>query len=575
MNRDCAWKSISERQRKRGLNRVCTEHTSREGKVLPVRKRFKVRATVLCMSLLFVFVFIAGRVAILSGNRSYAAAAFTQSASYLKLDPGRGNIYDCHFTPLTNAVKTKCVLITPEKESYYDLFDLVPSDLRSELYESIQKSRPFLLPVTGETKEDYPAFYRTERYFPSPIAVHLIGYVDGSGSGVSGIELACDEMLQGGDTLRRVYSATSAQGAFLDQITPRVVETRGSGSGVMLTLDASVQRVCEAVAREMMEKGSIVVMETSTGRILASVSMPEYDPDDPSASIDAQDSPFLNRSISAYNVGSVFKPLLAAAAIEQGIPAETTYHCTGSITVAGHTYRCAYGKGHGDVDLTAALEQSCNCYFIQLGLTLGGDVIEQYASRAGFGESVQIVGNLYSAAGNLPSAQKLGNLGELASISFGQGSLLATPVQVTAFMNAIANGGMYVSPTFVQGYVDGYSKTVTENLYAPVMRRVCSEETAARVTQMLVGVVEEGLGHEARPTQGNAAGKTGTAQTGRMDEKGNEKMDVWFSGFFPADDPAYTVTVMLDDDAQDSGAACRIFARVASALTYFEPQSGA
>ena len=142
-------------------------------------------------------------------------------------------------------------------------------------------------------------------------------------------------------------------------------------------------------------------------------------------------------------------------------------------------------------------------------------------------------------------------------------------------MNAIANGGMYVSPTFVKGYVDGYSKTVTENLYAPVMRRVCSEETAARVTQMLVGVVKEGLGHEARPTQGNAAGKTGTAQTGRMDEKGNEKMDVWFSGFFPADDPAYTVTVMLDDDAQDSGAACRIFARVASALAYFEPQSGA
>ena len=156
-----------------------------------------------------------------------------------------------------------------------------------------------------------------------------------------GIPLAYEMSRQSG----KLY-IPARKGPKLYMEEPVVVEDRSittcllyTSSGVMLTLDASVQRVCEAVAREMMEKGSIVVMETSTGRILASVSMPEYDPDDPSASIDAQDSPFLNRSISAYNVGSVFKPLLAAAAIEQGIPAETTYHCTGSITVAGHTYR--------------------------------------------------------------------------------------------------------------------------------------------------------------------------------------------------------------------------------------------
>ena len=529
----------------------------------------KIRATVLCTALLFALVFIAGRVAQLAANRSYASAAFAQSASYLELDAGRGNLYDCHFTPLTNAVQTKYVLITPEKESYYDLFDLIPADSRAELYESIQKSRPFLLPVTGDIGDQYPVFYKTERYFPSPIAVHLIGYLDGEGNGVSGMELACNDSLTGGDTLRRVYSATSAQGAFLDQITPRVIETKGTGTGVMLTLDASIQRVCEGVAREMMPKGSIVVMEARTGRVLASVSMPEYDPEDPAASMDAENSPFLNRSISVYNVGSVFKPLLAAAALEQGLSASQTYHCTGSITINGHTYRCAYGKGHGDVDLNTALEQSCNCYFVQLGQTLGGEVIEQYATRAGFGEATQIIGSFYSGAGHLPSEEELENLGELASVSFGQGSLLATPVQITAFMNVFANDGVYLSPSFVQGYVDGYSKSVTENLYAPVMRRVVSSETAQRISEMLVNVVENGLGQQARPTQGNAAGKTGTAQTGRFDEDGNEKMDVWFSGFFPADDPQYTVTVMLDDDAQDSGAACRIFSRLASALAYF------
>ena len=530
--------------------------------------------TVLSAALLFAFVFIAGRVATLSANRAYAAAAFSQSATYTVLDEGRGNLYDCHFTPLTNATRIKCLLIPPDKESYYDLFDLVPAESRSVLYESIQKSRPFLLPVTGDADERYPVFYRTERYFPLPIAQHLIGYLDGEGHGVSGIELVCDEYLAGGDTRRQVYSITSAQGAFLNRLEPRVVETQGTGNGVMLTLDASIQRLCEGVAQEMMEKGSIVVMEVQTGRVLASVSVPAFDPDDVAASIDAENSPFLNRSISAYSVGSVFKPLLAAAALEEGVDVSGTYHCTGSITVADHTYRCAYGKGHGDVDLASALEQSCNCYFIQLGLELGGDVVEEYARRTGFGESTVIVGDWCTAAGNLPTAAQLQNLGELASVSFGQGSLLATPVQVTAFMNALANDGVYLSPSFVQGYVDGYSKTVTQSLYAPVMRQAFSEQTARQVQALLAGVVEDGLGQSAQPVTGKAAGKTGTAQTGRFDENGDEKMDVWFSGFYPAENPQYTVTVMLDDDVHGSEEACRVFSRVTSALAYFVDAPG-
>ena len=116
---------------------------------------------------------------------------------------------------------------------------------------------------------------------------------------------------------------------------------------------------------------------------------------------------------------------------------------------------------------------------------------------------------------------------------------------------------------------------VVEQTQPALVGRTVSEEASRILSSMLEGVVRDGSGKKAYIEGYRVAGKTGTAQTGRMDEKGNEKMDVWFSGFFPADDPAYTVTVMLDDDAQDSGAACRIFARVASALTYFEPQSGA
>ena len=102
-----------------------------------------------------------------------------------------------------------------------------------------------------------------------------------------------------------------------------------------------------------------------------------YDPENVAASIAKDDSSLINRSISAFNVGSVFKPILAAAALEAGIDPNAVYECTGSTEIGGHVYRCAYGKGHGKVNLQQALEQSCNCYFIHLGLQLGGETVAQ------------------------------------------------------------------------------------------------------------------------------------------------------------------------------------------------------
>lgn len=176
-------------------------------------------------------------------------------------------------------------------------------------------------------------------------------------------------------------------------------------------------------------------------RVRASVSLPLYDPENVAASIARQDTSLVNRALSAYNVGSVFKPLLAAAALEQGISAQETYECTGSIEVGGHVYRCAYGRGHGTVDMKTALEQSCNCYFVQLGLRLGAQTVYDITKSAGFGQSQQVAGGLRAASGNLPDAAQLEDLGQLASISFGQGALTATPVQVAAMMNLFANGG--------------------------------------------------------------------------------------------------------------------------------------
>lgn len=516
------------------------------------------------------FSMVMASLALVASDPDYASAAARQSGVSVMLSEGRGNIFDCNFQPLTGTAYRQYAFIEPGRASYHTLFEAVPSELRASFYESIQRGMPFLMPVTGgaAARAQY-LFYAPERYQPMPIAQHLIGYLDAEGHGVSGVERAYDALLTGGSTQTWIQCSMNARGGWIDSDAPHLTEITGTGAGIMLTLDSRIQRTCEAIGTELIDKGCILVMDTASGRIRASVSLPLYDPGDVAASIARQDTSLVNRTISAYNVGSVFKPLLAAAALEQGFDPTAEYDCNGAIEVGGHIYRCAYGRGHGAVDLRAALAQSCNCYFVWLGLQLGGQTVYEAAQRAGFGQSQRVAGSLRTASGSLPSAGQLQDRGQLASISFGQGALTATPVQVAAMMNLFAGNGQYIEPAFVEGIVDEYAEAVAESLYRPVQRQVFSEQTARTVREMLVGVVEEGLGGKAAPRAGGAGGKTGTAQTGRFDEQEEEIMDAWFAGFYPADDPVYTIVVLLDSGTHGSDDAAEVFARVADSLSFF------
>ena len=473
------------------------------------------------------FTLVTASLALVSSNQDYALAAARQSGVSVVLSEGRGNIFDCNFNQLTGTAMRQYAFIEPGRASYHTLFEAIPASLRASFYESIQRGMPFLMPVTGEaaSRAQY-LFYAPERYQPMPIAQHLIGYLDNTGHGVSGVEYAYDDLLSGGSTQKQIVCSMNAYGNWIESDAPRAADISGTGAGVMLTLDSRIQRTCEAIGMEMIDKGCILVMETATGRIRASVSLPLYDPENVAASIARQDTSLVNRTVNAYNVGSVFKPLLAAAALEQGISEEETYECVGAIEVGGHIYRCAYGRGHGTVDMR-------------------------------------------TVSGNLPSTGQLTDRGQLASVSFGQGALTATPVQVAAMMNLFAGEGRYLEPSFVEGIVNEYEQTVSQSLYRPVQRQVFSPQTAQTVRQMLVGVVEEGLGQKAAPRVGGAGGKTGTAQTGRYDEAGEEIMDAWFAGFYPADEPVYTIVVLLDSGTHGSDDAAGIFAQLADSLSVF------
>ncbi len=334
--------------------------------------------------------------------------------------------------------------------------------------------------------------------------------------------------------------------------------------GVQLTISRQMQRAAEAVAAETMTSGCILVLDTASAAVRASVSMPGYDPDNLAASLDAPDSPFLNRVLECYTVGSVFKPVLAAAALEQGTFPE--YECTGAVVIDGQIFRCAGGVPHGQIGLEEALEKSCNGYFVRLGQQLGAENLLQAAQRFGFGQEISLAGDLHAVSGNLPDAAELARSGQLANFSFGQGSLLASPVQIAAMMNAIASGGMYRTPFFLECTVDETDGTPLETLAHPQSRRVMSAENAALLRKMLCQVVKEGTAQDAAGLEGGAGGKTGTAQTGQFDADGTERKNLWFAGFYPAEKPRWMVIVLQDGQTETAYSSAAIFARLCAML---------
>ena len=533
----------------------------------------------LCIALVLVFGIVLCRVLWIGTDTGYAVSAGAQTVATTALPRSRGDFFDRNGRRLTGLKQIWYALCIPGDSSYANLFPYVPYTQQSELYENRNSASPFLVPVSRDLTANgiytYPA---RQRYLDNPIAVHLIGYLDGDGHGVSGLELAFDDLLSEASDDQLVSCATTAQGSLLDGTTPDL-ETRqqGSGLGVQLTLDADLQRACEGIAQTTMETGCILVADVDTAQVLASVSMPEFDPDAIEKSISADDSSLINRAFSAFSAGSVFKVVLAAAAYQAGLD-WFTHDCTGSIQVADQTYRCALGRAHGTVNLRGALEQSCNCYFVALGQALGAQRVAEMAEQFGFGRATAVAGGLKSSAGTLPDAETLQNAGQLAMFSFGQGALTVTPVQITAMMRVIAGDGSFLPLTFVQGTVD--SETLqpaaqSQPTDAPAVQpeQICPSDTARVLRSMLQSVVTDGIGGDAAPAWQTAGGKTGTAQTGQFDPEGEELLNYWFSGFIPAEQPKYVITVLQDAALEPETSSAAIFARVADAIHALEQES--
>lgn len=515
----------------------------------------------LCLTVLIV------RLAALGQGESLAQAAARQSTSLLEVGSSRGTIYDRHGKPLVNRGSMTALAVSPTPEGMELLRESLPPEELPDALEVLRQGRPMVvrtarwLPET--TGSGAAAFQLPVRYGEEQLAVHLLGYVDESGRGVTGVEKGYDDILRGmGGSVYARYFVDANRSAVEGRAAEVVDQRTAPRGGVVLTLDRAVQQRTEA-AMESVEKGAAVVMDVETGELLAMVSRPAYNLHRMAESLEDQNSPFFDRTLGSYNVGSTFKLCVAAAALEQGFSPGYQYDCQGYYQLGEQKYHCHYRYGHGTLTMTEALEKSCNPYFINLGMQVGGQALWNMAYSMGFGTPIRLGEGITAAGGDLPAARELSG-GRLANFSFGQGDFTATPVQLAQMVSVIANGGHSVDPTVYRGVTYDGGTILLADRDAPV-RQVMRPATAATLQKMLIGVVEEGSGTHARPDRGGAGGKTATAQTGIFQGE-EEVLHGWFAGFYPAKEPKYAVVVLAEGGGEGSELPARVFSAICTGI---------
>ena len=366
------------------------------------------------------------------------------------------------------------------------------------------------------------------------------------------------------------------------------------GDNVVLTINSALQEAAWTAIGN--RAGAVAVLDPRNGAVLALVSSPSFDPNLFNGGISFDDwenlsnnpqHPMENRSISGqYPPGSTYKPVVAAAALEEGlITPENTFYCNGTFQMGDRTFRCWQQKGHGNVNLHRAIVESCDVYFYNLGKLLGVDRIADYARAFGLGAPSGIDLNR-EKGGLIPTKQwKLSRLrepwqrGETISIAIGQGFNLVTPLQLVNAYAALANGGTLYRPRLVKQLESSDGHVV--KVFQPEKQGALPvrPQTIALINQALWGVVNEkgGTGYILKRQEQDVAGKTGTSQVIGLpqDEKARKAKRVsanfrdhaLFVCFAPYRNPEIAVAVILEHAGHGGAAAAPVARKVIE--TYF------
>lgn len=505
-------------------------------------------------------------VANVSGGAEYVAAAEGQALYKLDVAHTRGIIYDCNLQPLTNTEKQLIAAVAPTIESIGALEKATEGKYRNRLAAALEDGKPFIMELQREIDDPQVDFFSVpQRYSENQPAPHIIGYLDSMGAGVSGVELAMNDLLEEYSGSAEIYYQIDALGRVVAggerQIINTLSESRG---GVALTIDRDIQALAEGCGKAL-RQGAVVITEVPSCEIRAIVSFPSFTQTDLEAAANSQNGALINRAFCAYAPGSVFKLVSAAAILETGeSPAE--YTCTGSVNSDGLLFHCINSTAHGKLDLKGALENSCNCYFINSAKALGGQKILSTAYNLGLGVEQEFGRGLFSQSGNLPTAVSLENSRALANFAFGQGELTVTPLQMCGMMNTIASGGVYSSPKLISGTVNEDLELTPVKPISDKAVRVMSVHSALKLESYMISTAVNGTAADAAPVGVTVGIKTGTAQTGIFDGE-DELLHFWYCGFVCDNSGArYCISALREATAYDNGTTARVFREIAEGL---------
>ncbi|WP_339157556.1 penicillin-binding transpeptidase domain-containing protein [Paenibacillus sp. FSL W8-0186] len=537
---------------------------------------------------------------IASANKAISASGMTmnelavrQREEGIELDPGRGQFLDRHGEPLTGKTVWVPVLFplkhlpdTSQIHGVADLLGVTAAELEGKwsrlqypfIWKSPEGQAPLVLAEHEAERWSQVSGFRIlpymQRYLEDKSGKQWLGYVSQRPDyirslygqtnsrglplslqvGASGLERTFDQFLRGVGSTRAAYTV-DGQKRPISGLGMRLTTAndRYYPLSVRTTVDRTIQQHLEDLTEQMgIREGAIVVLDAAQGDVVAMVSRPFFNP----RQIDLEQGSWSNHAVKAAVPGSIFKTVIAAAALEEGVasPGEK-FHCTGHYGKYGLS--CWKEGGHGMITLKEAFAQSCNIVFAELGERLTADSIGRTADKLGLGRMVgwqspsfreglalrqidQEEAGVVFAKGGSPDG------GTRAQTALGQRDVLVSPLQAANLVVTLLHDGKVAAPRLVQDiyFKNGVRMLELPPQSAPSKYGAISPATARILRGWMKEVVSHGTGQALQNAQWHLAGKSGTAQTVSAGRPANHQ---WFIGYGPAKQPRYAVAVLVEN----------------------------
>lgn len=389
-----------------------------------------------------------------------------------------------------------------------------------------------------------------ERSYPyNNVFAHVVGY---DSNGKSGLESEAN------------FQLLSSHEFFLNQIRNEFMGTKNTGDTVVSTLNADLQTAAYNSLGD--RRGAVVALEPSTGKILALVSKPDFDPNTISENWDTlvndeTNSSLLNRAtMGQYPPGSTFKVVTALDYFRtRGSFNGFSFDCQGSITKENHTIQCYNGEVHGTEDFYTAFANSCNCAFAEIGTELGGVSLLKTSEDLLFNKKLPLTSYRKSSF----TLNGSSGIPLIMQTAIGQGNTLVSPMHMALITSAIANDGLLMKPYLIDKVTNAGGDTIRTTEPTDYKRLMTSNE-AALLGKLMEGVVQKGTASALNGRGYTVAGKTGSAE---YDENGSSHS--WFIGYSNVDKPDLVVAIIVEGGGTGSEAAVPIAADLFDAY-YFD-----